>query len=193
MIPTGSVFRISTSAREIFELCNARDSGGGRVTTRWTAESLMQVLGVWRSAVFRWKHGLRIAATSYSGPGQCNISGVTPAPVSVYCSRSDYVCCSGGINLPRSDCVIQLLPLHKQLDSHPYDLMMEFVKNYGSGSSYSHSSASVIGLVINSYCCAGRSTLVDRTVIVLSFFAQKHLGEVAWTCALGIILTLIQT
>ena len=56
-----------------------------------------QVLGVRRSAVFRWKPGLRIVAASYSGPGRCKISGVAPAPVSVCCSHSEYVCCSGGI------------------------------------------------------------------------------------------------
>ena len=55
------------TARGIFDLCNAHDPGGGRVITVWTAESFMQILGVWRSAVFRWKPGLCIAATSYSG------------------------------------------------------------------------------------------------------------------------------
>ena len=77
----------------------------------------------------------------------------------------------------QSDCVIQLLPLHNQLDGYPYDLMIELVGdwcfastfhaggwNYGSGSSYYNSSASVIGLVLNSNCCAGHSTLVDRTL-----------------------------
>ena len=37
-------------------------------------------------------------------------------------------------------------------------------KNYGSGSSHSNSSASVMRLVINSDCCAGSSTLVDGTL-----------------------------
>ena len=103
---------IYVSAREIFDLCNARDPGGGRVTILWTAESWMRLLGVRRSAVYRWKR---------------KISGVAPAPVSVCCSHSEYVCCSGGVTVPRSDCVIQLLLLHKQLDSELYDLMMEFV------------------------------------------------------------------
>ena len=59
---------IYVSASETFDLCNARNPGGGRVTTLWNAESFMQVLGVRRSVVFRWKPGLRIAAASYSGP-----------------------------------------------------------------------------------------------------------------------------
>ena len=88
---------IYISVKEIFDRYNARDPGGGRVTTLWTAESLMRLLGVRRSAVFRWKPGLRIVAASYSGPGRRKISGVALAPVSVCCSHSDYVCCSGGI------------------------------------------------------------------------------------------------
>ena len=55
------------------------------------------------------------------------MSGVATAPVSACRSRSDYEYCSGGISLPRSDCVVQLLPLHYQLDGYPYDLMIEFV------------------------------------------------------------------
>ena len=110
---------LSISAREIFDLCNARDPGGGRVTTVWTAESFVQILGVRRSAVYRWKPGLCVAAAPYSGPGRCKMSGVALAPVSVCCSRSHYVWCFGGIKLPQSDCVIQLLPLRKQLDSYP--------------------------------------------------------------------------
>ena len=43
------------TARGIFDLCNAHDPGGGRVRTVWTAESFMQILGVLRSAVYRWK------------------------------------------------------------------------------------------------------------------------------------------
>ena len=116
-----------------------------------------------RFAVYRWKPGLCIAAASYSGPGRRKMSGVTPAPVSACRTRSDYVCCSGWVSLPRSVCVIQIRLLHNHLDSYPYDLMIEFVgdwcltltfyaggQNYGSGSSYSHSSASVIGLVLSS-------------------------------------------
>ena len=54
---------------EIFDLCNARDPGGGRVSTVWTAESFMQTLGVRRSAVYRWKPGLCIAAASRVAAG----------------------------------------------------------------------------------------------------------------------------
>ena len=114
------------TARGIFDLCNARDPGGGRVSTVWTAESSMQILGVRRSAVYRWKPGLCIAAASYSG----RVVARCLEPVSACRSRSDYVCCSRGIGLPRSDCVIQLLPLHNQLDGYPYDQMIEFVGDW---------------------------------------------------------------
>ena len=87
----------------------------------------LQILGVRRSAVYRWKPGIWFAATSCSVPGHLSMPGVAPAPVSLCRSRSDYEYCSGGISLPRSDCVIQLLPLSYQLDGYSYDLMMEFV------------------------------------------------------------------
>ena len=103
------------SVGEIFDLCNDHDPGRARVNTVWIAESFMQILRVQRSAVYRW-----ICCSK--------MSGVPPVPFFSVCRlRSDYVCCSGVINLPQSDCVIQLLPLHKQLDSYPYDLMTEFV------------------------------------------------------------------
>ena len=66
--------------------------------------------GVRRSAVCRWKPGIWFAATCYSVPGRRRMSGVAPAPVSPCRSRSDYEYYYGGISLPRSDCVIQLLP-----------------------------------------------------------------------------------
>ena len=105
----------------IIDLCNSRGPGGGRVITVWTAELSVQILGVRRSAVYRWKPGIRIAAASYSVPGQCRMSGVVPSPVSACRSCLDYECCPGGIKLPRSDCVIQNLHLHNQPDSHSYD------------------------------------------------------------------------
>ena len=74
------------TARGIIDLCNARDPEGGRVIAVWTAESSVQILGVRRSAVLRWKPGLWIAAVSYSGPGHRRMSGVAPAPVSTCCS-----------------------------------------------------------------------------------------------------------
>ena len=71
----------------------------------------VQILGVRRFAVYRWKPGIWFAAASYSVPGRRRMSGVAPAQVLPCRSRSDYEYCSGGISLPRSDCVIQLLPL----------------------------------------------------------------------------------
>ena len=87
----------------------------------------VQILGVRRSAVYRWKPGIWFATASYSVPGHRRMSGVAPAPVSPCRSRLDYEYGSGGISLPRSDCIIQLLPLSHQLDGYSYDLMMEFV------------------------------------------------------------------
>ena len=86
--------------------------------------------GVRRSAVYRWKPGLWIAAASYSGPGHRRMSGDALAPVSACRSRSDYEYCSGGISLPQSDCVVQLLLLHYQLDGYPYDLMIEYAGDW---------------------------------------------------------------
>ena len=114
------------TARGIFDLCNARGPGGGRVRTVWTAESFMQV----STCTQQIAPGLWIAAASYSGPGHCRMSGVAPALVLACCSRSDYEYCARGISLPRSDCVVQLLLLHYQLDSYPYDLMIEFVGDW---------------------------------------------------------------
>ena len=68
--------------------------------TLWTAELSEQIIGVRRSAVYRWKPGIRIAAVSYSVPGQRRMSGVVPAPVSACCSCLDYECCSGGFSYP---------------------------------------------------------------------------------------------
>ena len=64
---------------------------GGRGITVWTAESSVQMLGVRRSAVFRWKPGIRIAATSYSAPRQRRMSGVVPSPVSACHSCLDWI------------------------------------------------------------------------------------------------------
>ena len=123
----------------------------------------------WRSAVYRWTPGIRIAAASYSVPGQRRMSGVVPSPVSACRSCLDYECCFGGIKLPRSDCVIQILHLHNQPDGHSYDRVCWWLvlcktfhaggSDFGSGSSYCHSFASVIRLVLNSNWCAGHSTL----------------------------------
>ena len=109
------------TAGGIIDLCNSRGPGGGRVITVWTAE---------------W-----IAATSFSVPGQRRMSGVVPAPVSACRSCLDYECCSGGIKLPRSDCVIQILLYNNPTVTR----MMEFVGDW---------------------CCARHSTLVDRTLEV---------------------------
>ena len=46
------------TAGGIIDLCNSRGPGGGRVITVWTAESSIQILGVRRSAVYRWKPGI---------------------------------------------------------------------------------------------------------------------------------------
>ena len=122
VLPTGSALRISaplpegssTSAPPVA-------SGGGRVITDWTAESSVQILGVRRSAVYRWKPGIWIATSSPSVSGLRGISGVVPAPVSSCRSCLDCDCCSEGNSFPQSDCVIQILPLHNQPDGHSYD------------------------------------------------------------------------
>ena len=84
----------------IIDLCNSRGPGGGRVITVWTAKLSVQILGVLRSAVYRWKPGIRIAAASYSVPGQRRMSGVVPSPVSACHTCLDYECCPGGLSCP---------------------------------------------------------------------------------------------
>ena len=122
VLPTGSALRISAPLPE-GSLTSAPPMapGAGRMITDWTAELSVQILGVRRSAVYRWKPGIWMAASSPSVSGIRRMSGVVPAPVSSCCSCLDCECCSGGNSFPRSDCVIQILPLHNQPDSHSYD------------------------------------------------------------------------
>ena len=82
------------TAGGIIDLCNSRDPGGGRVIIVRTAESSVQILGVRRSAVFRWKPGIRIAAASYSALHHRRMSGVVLSPVSACRSRLDLDYCS---------------------------------------------------------------------------------------------------
>ena len=109
------------AAGGIIDLCTSRGPGGGRMITDWTAELSVQILGVRRSAVYRWKPGIWMAASSPSVSGIRRMSGVVPAPVSSCCSCLDCECCSWGNSFPRSDCVIQILPLHNQPDGHSHD------------------------------------------------------------------------
>ena len=115
---------IYDTAREIIDLCNChifvrplrRDDFPIRRIRRDDTSSprYTQILGVWRFAVFRWKPGIRIAASSYSALRQRRMSGVVPSPVLACCSRLDLDYCS--------------CPL--ELDGYPYDLMMEFVGDW---------------------------------------------------------------
>ena len=82
---------IYDTARGIIDLCEChsfvrqlrRDdfpiTGTKRDDT--TSPRNIQILGIRRSAVYRWKPGLCIAAATYSGTGRRNMSGVAPAPV----------------------------------------------------------------------------------------------------------------
>ena len=88
------------TAGGIIDLCNSRGPGGGRVITVWTAELSVQILGVQRYAVYRWKPGIWIAAASYSVPGQRRMSGVVPAPVSACRSCWTMNAVPGGIVYP---------------------------------------------------------------------------------------------
>ena len=131
---------IYDTARGIIDLCECpifvrpprRDDFPIRVSKRDHTSSprYVQILGVRRSAVYRWKPGIWFAAASYSVPGRRMMSGVAPAPVSLCHSRSDYEYCSGGVSLPRSVCVTQLRLLHNHLDGYPYDLMIGFVGDW---------------------------------------------------------------
>ena len=78
---------IYVTARGIFDHCECltfvrplhRDGFPIRGTKR---DDTAHILGVRRSAVFRWKPGIRISASSYSALRQCGMSGVVPSPVS---------------------------------------------------------------------------------------------------------------
>ena len=87
------------TARGIIYLCECpifvrplrRDDFPIRGTKRDDTSSprYVQILRVRRSAMYRWKPDLCIAAASYSGPGRRKMSGVAPAPVSECHTRSD--------------------------------------------------------------------------------------------------------
>ena len=112
-----SLQNIYVSVREIFDRYSARDPGGGRVTTLWTAESFMRLLGVQEiccipmetrptyCCCFLFRAGLLQDIRSRSGPG-FGVLFIFRLPVYVLLRRD----C-----LPRSDCVIHLLLLHEQL------------------------------------------------------------------------------
>ena len=113
MLPTGSVFRISTTLPEGSSTSAApvTPRKDGSLPSECIAELSVQILGVRRSAVFQWKPGIRIATSSYSALRQRRMSGVIPSPVLACRTRldSDYCSC----------------PL--DLDGDPDDLMIEFV------------------------------------------------------------------
>ena len=121
VLPTGSALRISTPLPE-GSLISAPPVTTGRsgdyrldcrvicADTRSPAICCVQV---------ETRH--MIAASSPSVSGFRRMSGVVPAPISAGRSCLDCERCSGGISFLRSDCVIQILPLHNQPDGHSYD------------------------------------------------------------------------
>ena len=87
---------LCSTAGGILDLCTSRGLGGGRVITDWTAKSSVQILGVQRSAVYRWKPSIWIAASSPS-------VFWTPRDVRSRFGSSlvmDCDCCSGGNSSP---------------------------------------------------------------------------------------------
>ena len=143
-----------------------------------------QVLGVRRSAVFRWKPGIGMAASSYSDICQRGMSGVIPSPVSVcrFCLEWTTVLC-----IPILGGVIQI-HLRDQLDGYSFDRIMEFVggwclaltfhaggQNYGSGSSDSNFLAFAYWTCVISGCighnCVRHSTLGTGLCNCLIFFS----------------------
>ena len=137
-----------------------------------------QILGVRRSAVFLWKPGIGMAASSFSALRQRGMSGVVPSPVSLCRLCLDWITVPYILLL---GCVIQILHLRNQLDGYPYDRIIEFVggwclaltfhaggQNFGSGSSDSNPLAFEYWTCVISGCnvhnCVRHSTLVDRTL-----------------------------
>ena len=130
---------LRSAAGGVFDRCPSHGLGGGWAIRTWTAESSVPILGVRRSAVYRWKPGIWITASSSSVSGLCGRSGVGPAPVSSCRLCMNCECCSGG---PTPSGVIVLIPIFLPLLFQP------------EGQAF----------VINTNCCAGHSTLVDKTL-----------------------------
>ena len=93
----------------VLDRCPSHGLGGGRVIGDRTAELSVPILGVRRTAVYRWKPGIWITAPSSSVSGVRGSSGVGPAPVSSCRSCMNCKCCSGG---PAPSGVIVLIPIH---------------------------------------------------------------------------------
>ena len=69
---------LCSTAGGILDLRTSCGPGGVRVIPNWTAESAVRLLGVQRSAVYRWEPGIWIAASSPSVSRLHGMSGVVP-------------------------------------------------------------------------------------------------------------------
>ena len=92
----------------VLDSCPSHGLGGGRVIEDRTAELSVLILGVRRTAVYRWKPGIWFTAQSSSVSGIRGNSGVGPAPVSSCRSCMNGKCCSGG---PAPSGVIVPIPI----------------------------------------------------------------------------------
>ena len=102
----------------------SRGLGIGRVIRDRTAELPVPILGVRRSAVYRWKPGTWFPASSSSFSGVRGSSGVSPVLLCRSCMNCR--CFSGGSASSGMILLIQILPLHNQPDIR----MLEFVGDW---------------------------------------------------------------
>ena len=110
----------------VLDCCPFHGLGRGRVIRDWSTVMPVPILGVRRSAVYRWKPGIWFPASSSSFSGVHGSSGIGPDPVSLCRSCMNYRCCSGGPASSGVIILIQILPLHNQLDAR----MMEFIGDW---------------------------------------------------------------
>ena len=90
----------------VLDCCPSYGLRRGQVISDWTTVMPVPILGVRRSAVYRWKPGIWFPASSSSFSGVRGSSGVGPDPVSSCLSCMNCRCCSGG---PVSSGVIVLI------------------------------------------------------------------------------------
>ena len=120
-----SVWAWGTSANGgVLDRCPSHGLWRGWVIRVRSTVMPVQILGVRRSAVYRWKPGIWFPASSSSFfSGVRGGSGIGPDPVSSCRSCMNSKCCSGGPASSGVVVLIQILPLHNQLDAR----MMVFI------------------------------------------------------------------
>ena len=117
---------IHSANGEVLDCCPSHGLGRGRIIRDQTTVMPVLILGVRRSAVYRWKPGIWFPASSSSFSGDRGSSGIGPDTVSSCRSGMNCRCCSGGPVSSGVIALIQILPLHSQSDTR----MMAFIGDW---------------------------------------------------------------